>query len=584
MPPRVSVYDARPWTSSYGSIPPRLQPPRHRHLAQLVRESAHRFGAGRAFTACMPNGMHGSLTFADVDRFSDQFAVYLREVVGLEAGARVAVQMPNSLSYPIAAFGVFKAGCVLVNVNPLYTTEEMEKQLADSGAELLLIVDMFADKLTEILPRTAIRQVVVASVAQFFPQPVRTVLKGVLRYWNRVIPERKVPAVDLKEALESGRRALEDRRVDVAAFTARMEPDTVALLQYTGGTTGVAKGAMLTHSNLLWNVDQVVAMGRSHLVDGEETVLTALPLYHIFAFTVNLLSFFKVGGHNVLVPSPRPIRNLQRAVENYPVTWITGVNTLFNALLNEEWFSIYPPRRLKAAVAGGAALHAAVATRWLEVTGTPLVEGYGLTESSPLICFNPLSGRIKPGSIGVPVPETEVRLLDEDGKQAEAGEPGELVARGPQVMLGYWNRADETKRTVKRGWLHTGDVAVMDEDGYFRIVDRMKDMVNVSGFNVYPNEVEDCIARLGAVQEVGVIGVPDDKSGEAVCAYIVKRAALTTDEVRRYCKEHLAAYKVPKHVVFCDEIPKTPVGKVLRKDLRARYGRERLEEVKARVR
>lgn len=568
MPRRQSVYDTRPWLDSYGKIPKELPPPRHRHLAEMVRECAQRFSGQKAFTTCMPNGMYGTKTYKQIDEASDEFAVYLREVLGLKEGARVAVQLPNCLSYPIAAFGIFKAGCVLVNVNPLYTREEMEKQFNDSGAEALVIIDMFADKLTEILPRTKIRHVVSASVAQFFPQPVRSVLKGVLKYWNRVIPQIQVTHVNITHALAQGRQTLEEQQTDVAAYTQAVTPETVAVLQYTGGTTGVAKGAMLTHRNLLSNVDQVEAMGRTHITEGDETILTALPLYHIFAFTANLLSFYKVGGHNILVPSPRPIQNLQRALENYPVTWITGVNTLFNALLNEEWFKFYPPKHLRAAIAGGTALHAAVATRWQETTNTPLVEGYGLTESSPLLSFNPLDGKIKPGSIGFPVPETDIRLVDEKGKPVPLGEPGELAAKGPQIMLGYWNRDDETAKTLKNGWLYTGDIAVMDEDGYFRIVDRKKDMINVSGFNVYPNEVEDTIARMDAVHEVGVIGIEDEKSGEAVCAVIVPRDELTVDEVRAFCKKHLAAYKVPRRVEFREELPKTPIGKVLRKDLR----------------
>jgi long-chain acyl-CoA synthetase len=566
---RNSVYDDRPWLKSYGNIPKELPPPRHRNLAEMVRECSERFSDQKAFTTCMPNGMYGTRTFTQIDAMSDDFAVYLREVVGLEPGDRVAIQLPNCLSYPVAAFGVFKAGCVLVNVNPLYTADEMEKQFADSGAKALLIIDMFVDKLTQVLPKTQIHHVMVTSVAQFFPQPVRGVLKGVLKYWNRVIPKREVEAVAFGSALAQGRRVRSQEEVDVAAYTAGVGPQDVAVLQYTGGTTGVAKGAMLTHLNLLANVDQVEAMGRSHIEEGAECVLTALPLYHIFAFTANLLSFYKVGGHNILVPSPRPIQNLQRALENYPVTWITGVNTLFNALLNEEWFKVYPPKHLRAAIAGGTALHAAVATRWQEFTQTPLVEGYGLTESSPLLTFNPLDGKIKPGSIGFPVPETDIRLVDEEGYVVPMGEAGELCAKGPQIMLGYWNRPDETEKTLRDGWLHTGDIAVMDEDGYFQIVDRKKDMINVSGFNVYPNEVEDCIARMDAVHEVGVIGIPDEKSGEAVCAVIVKRDDLNEQEVRSFCREHLAAYKVPRKVEFREELPKTPIGKVLRKDLRA---------------
>lgn len=560
----------RPWTRHYrDGISAKLPPPEHANLAALISDSAERFAERRAFTSCMPNGMNGALSYAQVDAASDAFALYLREGLGLAPGSRVAVQLPNCLSYPVVVFGILKAGCVLVNTNPLYAAGEMIHQFHDSGAEALVIVDMFVDKLPEVLLHTAIRHVVVASLAQFFPPVVRQVVQAVLRYWNRVIPPCPVAATPLGEALAEGRRL--GQRVAVKDYWRDLAPESLAALQYTGGTTGIAKGAMLSHGNLLANVAQIEAMAGSHIGDGEECVLTALPLYHIFAFSVNLLAFFKHGAHNVLVPNPRPIQNLQRAIENYPVSWISGVNTLFNALLNEEWFTLYPPRKLRAAAAGGTALHAAVAERWEAITGTPLVEGYGLTESSPVISFNPLVGTRKPGSIGIPVPGTEVRLVDDNGAPVAQGEPGELTARGPQVMQGYWQQPEATAEALRDGWLHTGDVAAMDADGYLRIVDRKKDLILVSGFNVYPNEVEDCIALLDAVHEVGVIGVPDPDTGEAVRAYIVTRGALDREAVKAHCREQLARYKVPKQVAFVDELPKSPIGKVLRKDLRAQY-------------
>ena len=560
----------RPWTRHYrDGISAELPPPEHANLAALISDSAERFAERRAFTSCMPNGMNGALSYAQVDAASDAFALYLREGLGLDPGSRVAVQLPNCLSYPVVVFGILKAGCVLVNTNPLYAAGEMIHQFHDSGAEALVIVDMFVDKLPEVLPHTAIRHVVVASLAQFFPPVVRHVVQAVLRYWNRVIPPCPVKATPLGEALAEGKRL--GQGVAVKDYWRDLAPESLAALQYTGGTTGIAKGAMLSHGNLLANVAQIEAMAGSHIGDGEECVLTALPLYHIFAFSVNLLAFFKHGAHNVLVPNPRPIQNLQRAIENYPVSWISGVNTLFNALLNEEWFTLYPPRHLRAAAAGGTALHAAVAERWEAITGTPLVEGYGLTESSPVISFNPLVGVRKPGSIGIPVPGTEVRLVDDAGAPVAQGEPGELTARGPQVMQGYWQQPEATAEALRDGWLYTGDVAAMDADGYLRIVDRKKDLILVSGFNVYPNEVEDCIALLDAVHEVGVIGVPDPDTGEAVRAYIVTRGALDRDAVKAHCREQLARYKVPKQVAFVDELPKSPIGKVLRKDLRAEY-------------
>ena len=430
--------DPRPWLRHYGKdIPSELPPPTHPHLPARLREAAARFAGQMAFTTCMPNCMHGSLSYAQVNALSDDFAVYLRTVLGLPQGARVALQTPNTLSFPVVAFGILKAGCVLVNTNPLYTPSEMAHQFKDSGAEALVIVDMFADKLEDILVHTGIRQVIVAEVPQGFSVVPRAVIRGVMRWWNRTMPPVRVDHVRLGQALAEGAAARRDAGADLASFVQGVNHDTLALLQYTGGTTGVSKGAMLSHGNLLHNIDQAFAMGASHIERGKEVVLTALPLYHIFAFTFNLLCFFVAGARNVLVPSPRPIQNLQRAFDNHRITWVSGVNTLFNALMNEEWFTAFPPRHLKAAVAGGAALQHAVAARWQQVTGTRIAEGYGLTESSPVVCFNPLGGTHKPDSIGIPTPGTEVRLVDEEGRTVAPGEPGELTVRGPQVMQGY---------------------------------------------------------------------------------------------------------------------------------------------------
>ncbi len=571
----AAVYDLKPWIKHYGdAIAKELPPPRHSHLAEFIRAAEARHAKQIAFTTCMPNGMHGSLTYAQVAQHSDAFAVYLREIAGLAAGARVAVQTPNSLAYPVVAFGVLKAGCVLVNTNPLYTPTEMEHQFKDSGAEALVIVDMFANNLAQILQHTGITRVIVAQVPQFFSAIPRGVIRLVMKFWNKTLPKITVPHVRLEAALVEGAAAMQSKPIDITAYTRDQGADSLAALQYTGGTTGVSKGAMLTHGNLLSNLDQALAMGRSHIEDGKEVVLTALPLYHIFAFTFNLLCFYTSGARNILVPSPRPIQNLQRAFDNYKITWVSGVNTLFNALMNEEWFTMFPPKHLKAAVAGGAALQHAVAERWQRITRTRIAEGYGLTESSPVVCFNPIGGLQKPDSIGIPVPGTEVRLVDDAGRPAALGQSGEIVVRGPQVVSGYWNRPDETAKTLKDGWLYTGDIAVMDADGYFKIVDRKKDMILVSGFNVYPNEIEDTIAQMEEVLEVGVIGVPDERSGEAVRAYVVPFAAgLTEEAVREHCHRHLTDYKVPKTIQIRRELPKTPIGKILRRELRAEYER-----------
>lgn len=569
-----AAYDAKPWLHAYGkSIVAQLPPARYSSLGHLVSSACERFGDKKAFTCVVPNGMNGRLTYRELGEKSDAFAMYLREVCKLKAGDRVAVQLPNGLACPVVIFGVFKAGCVLVNTNPLYTASEMTHQFKDSGARVLVIVDMFADKLADVVPQTDIEHVVLASVSEMFPAVPNLIVRGVQKVWSKVlppIPQLKVPTVRFAMALEAGQAAALPG--GVKAYWQGIAASEIAALQYTGGTTGVSKGAMLTHANLMANIDQVLAMGRSHMGDNE-CVLTALPLYHIFAFVANLLTFADIGAHNILVPSPRPVQNLQRAIENYPITWITGVNTLFNGLLNEEWFTAFPPKHLKAAIAGGTALHNSVAQRWKAVTGTPVAEGFGLTECSPVVTFNPLSGVAKPDSVGVPVPGTEVRLVQDDGQPAVMGEPGELIVRGPQNMLGYWKREGDTSQVIKDGWLYTGDVGVMDNEGYFRIVDRKKDMVLVSGFNVYPNEVEDALAKMGAILEAAVVGIPDARSGEGVRAYVVRNpdfeGELTTAAIIAHCKTLLTDYKVPKSIVFRDDLPKTPVGKILRKDLKA---------------
>jgi long-chain acyl-CoA synthetase len=557
----------RPWLAHYpAGVSPDLADVPYRNLPELLLRASTAHADAIAFTQCMPNGMNGSLRYREVEAHADAFAAYLREVVGLKAGDRVAVQMPNCLSYPIVAFGVLKAGCVLVNTNPLYTPSEMIHQFSDSGAKVLVVIDMFADRVPEVLAATSIESVVTVKISEFFPPVVAAVVRVVQKVWNRSLPAITFEHTKFRSALARGR----ERRTDAAAaYLDGIGPDSLAALQYTGGTTGVSKGAMLSHGNLVSNTMQMLAMCDAFIREGKEIVLTALPLYHIFAFTVNLLGFYDRGARNILIPSPRPPSNLKRAFENYRITWLTGVNTLFNALLNERWFAETPPRHLVASAAGGMALHESVAERWRTVTGTPIVEGYGLTESSPVLSFNPLGGTVKDGSIGIPVPSTELRCVGDGDATVAAGEPGEILARGPQIMQGYWQRDADSKETLAGGWLHTGDIGVMDADGYFTIVDRKKDMVLVSGFNVYPNEVEEQIAAVPGVTEVGVIGVPDDKTGEAVRAYVVAGSPAATEaDILAHCREHLAAYKVPRTVVFVDELPKSPIGKILRRELR----------------
>lgn len=558
----------RPWLAHYPKeVPQTVDGSEFKHLPDLLTSSASKYSKQTAFTQVMPNGMNGSLSYAKIDSLSDDFACYLREVVGLKQGDRVAVQMPNCLAYPIVAFGVFKAGLVLVNTNPLYTGPEMVHQFSDSGAVALVVIDMFADRLEEVLPKTQIKTVVTVKISEFFPPIVAGVIRLVQRYWNRALPKITVEHTWFQAALSAGRKA--KATANSNSYLEGIDQGSVAALQYTGGTTGVSKGAMLSHGNLVMNTLQMIAHSGDGMRAGKEIVLTALPLYHIFAFTVNLLGFYHNGARNIIVPSPRPPSNLRRAFDNYKITWLSGVNTLFNALLNERWFQDAPPKHLHASAAGGMALQASVAERWRELTGTPIVEGYGLTESSPVITFNPLTGLAKDGTIGIPVPSTDVKCIDEDGNEVPVGEPGEIVAKGPQIMLGYWQRDDETAKTLQDGWLRTGDVAQMDEDGYFTIVDRKKDMILVSGFNVYPNEVEEQIAAVPGVLEVGVIGVPDEKSGEKVAAYVVaSHPAPSADDIIAHCRQGLAAYKIPASVTFVDELPKSPIGKILRRELR----------------
>jgi long-chain acyl-CoA synthetase len=558
-----------PWTKHYPSeVSPVLEKIPYANLPELIQAAVATYSKTKAFTQVMPNGMNGSLTFAQIDSYSDDFAAYLREVVGLKQGDRVAVQMPNCLAYPIVAFGIFKAGLVLVNTNPLYTAPEMVHQFSDSGAVALVVSDIFADRLTEVMAKTNVKTVVTVKISEFFPPIVAGIIRGVQRYWSRTLPKIAVPHTWFQQALAEGKKTKSSAAA--ASYLNGVTADSIAALQYTGGTTGVSKGAMLSHGNLVANTLQMIAHCGTGMRKGVEVVLTALPMYHIFAFTVNLLGFFHIGARNIIVPSPRPPSNLQRAFENYKVTWLTGVNTLFNALMNERWFSDSPPKHLRASAAGGMALQSSVAERWLKLTGTPLVEGYGLTESSPVLTFNPLTGLAKNGSIGIPVPSTELKCVDDNGKEVPIGQPGEIVARGPQIMLGYWQRPDETKNALSDGWLRTGDIAQMDADGYFTIVDRKKDMILVSGFNVYPNEVEDQIAAVPGVLEVGVIGAPDEKSGERVQAFVVaSKPAPTSEQIIAHCRQNLAAYKIPAEIIFVNELPKSPIGKILRRQLRA---------------
>ena len=536
-------------------------------MPAAIRAAATTYGPKAAFTLGLPNGSQGGLTYTEVDRRSDEFAVYLREVAGFKPGDRIAIQMPNCLAYPIAVFGVLKAGLIMVNTNPLYTPAEMVHQFSDSGAVGLVAIDLFAGKVAEVLPKTAIKTVIVVSIADLLAPLRRLLIRAVQKYVKKMVPPITFAHTAFPRALAAGADRIA-AGADPQLYAQTLNHDSIAALQYTGGTTGVAKGAVLTHGNLVANTTQSLEMWKPFLRLGDEVMLTALPLYHIFAFTANLMIFFVAGGRNILAPSPRPLSNLRVVMETEPITWFTGVNTLFAGLMHEEWFKARTNWQLRGSVAGGMALVPVIGERWEAMTKTPIYQGYGLTETSPVATLNPFQ-RPKRAAIGVPVPGTDVKFVNAEGQVVPFGEVGELWIKGPQVMQGYWQRPDETARSLNDGWLATGDIAVMDDEGYIEIVDRKKDMILVSGFNVYPNEVEATLAEHPGVVDSAVVGVPDDETGEIVVAFVVtKDPALTEDDLRQHCKKTLTNYKVPRLVVFRTDLPKTNVGKVLRKDLR----------------
>jgi len=560
------IYDSRPWLKYFsGTKKPDIDMAAgYQSYGEMVSDASRTHGKNPAFTTCLPAGISGTLSFDKVEKYSNQFAAYLRFTLNLKKGDRVAIQSPNCLAYPIFLFGAAKAGCAIVNINPLYTPAEMEFALKDSGAKLLLIIDMFANKLEKVLPHTEVKTVLLHNIAEFFP-PLRKWLVKTVQRRKKMLPPCLVPHVAFASALENGEAQLAEGRSPIE-WQVRL--DDLLALQYTGGTTGRPKGAMLTHRNLVANGAQSFNNLQQNLVPNL-VAMTPLPMYHIFALGVCGV-LYRVGAHNILIPSPRPVANLRKAFEKFNIQFMCGVNTLYAGLLNEEWFRQHPPQSLKTAIGGGAAIQDAVAIRWKEVVGERLIQGYGLTETSPTVTTNPIDGPEKLGSIGLPGASTYVRIVDDQGNAVPLGERGELIVKGPQVMTGYWQQPDETAIALRDGWLYTGDIATMDDDGFFYIVDRKKDMVLVSGFNVYPTEVEEVLAKHPGILEAGVVGVPNEETGEAVIAYVVKRdAALSEADIRKHCREFLTPYKIPKSVIFASELPKTPVGKILRKDLRA---------------
>jgi len=547
----------RPWLSQYPpGVPAEIDVAEYQSVRDVFEESCRTYAKRPAFT-CMGR----QITFADLDALSSTFGGWLQSV-GCTRGTRIALMMPNILQYPICVFGALRAGCTVVNVNPLYTARELEHQLIDSGAEVIVVVENFARTLSQAIARTRIRQVIVTSIGELLAAKGR-VVDLVLRRVKRMVPPWTLPgAIRFTDAMKAGRkRAL--TRIPIGH-------DDIAFLQYTGGTTGVAKGAMLLHRNIVANLLQARAWLRPFLDGRREVILTPLPLYHIFSLTANCLVFMSIGGENVLITNPRDIRGMVKTMRGSRFTAMTGVNTLFNALLNNERFRRLDFSAFRLTLGGGMAVQEAVAKRWKEITGVPLIEAYGLTETSPAATMNPLDLPQFNGSIGLPIPSTDIVLRDDAGRDVKPGEPGEICIKGPQVMAGYWQRPDETaKAMTPDGYFMSGDIGTMDERGYIRIVDRKKDMILVSGFNVYPNEIEGIVAMHDGVLECAAVGIPDRKSGEAVKLFVVRKdVGLTAPALLSHCRRHLAGYKCPREIEFRSDLPKSNVGKILRRKLR----------------
>jgi long-chain acyl-CoA synthetase len=547
-----------PWHKQYpASVDREVNYEAYSSIVDLFDESVKKFGSSVAFE-CMGKTM----TYSELDKLSMQFANYLIQSLKLEKGSRVAIQMPNILQYPVAMFGALRAGMVVVNTNPLYTPSEMKHQFNDSGADVIVIVENFAANLEKIRSEIQAKHIVTTELGDLLGGLKGFIVNAVVKHVKKIVPAFSIPgSVSFKNTLAKG-----------AAFTfkpVKLNLSEPAFLQYTGGTTGVSKGAELTHGNIVANMQQISAWMKPKLRDREEIVITALPLYHIFALTVNCLAMLKIGAHNVLITNPRDMKAFIGELAKKKFTVITGVNTLFNGLLNQDAFKALDFSALKIAVGGGMAVQKATAEKWKSLTGVPLAEGYGLTETSPVASCNAIDGTERIGTIGVPLPNTEIMIADDFGNSLPIGERGEIFIKGPQVMKGYWNRPEETANVMHGDWFKSGDIGVMDTDGFVKIVDRKKEMILVSGFNVYPNEVEDSIASCPGVIEVGVIGMPDPKSTEKVVAYVVRKEdSLTPEKVIQHCKNSLTNYKVPKEVYFTDELPKSNVGKILRRKIK----------------
>jgi len=550
----------RPWLENYpAGVPEQIDVSQYASVPAVLEEAFTRFSDRPAFAS-----FGRQLSYGQIDEMSRQFAGYLTGVLKLGKGDRIAIMMPNVLQYPIALFGALRAGLVVVNTNPMYTARELKHQLEDAGARAIVVLDNFAGTLQHVVAETQVQHVITTGIGDLLGFPKGPLINFVLKHVKKMVPAFDLPqAVRFRDALARG-----------AAHPLQpvtLTHDDIAFLQYTGGTTGVAKGAMLTHGNMVANMLQAAAwIGTDLVKPGEEVIITALPLYHIFSLTANGLVFMRLGGLNWLITNPRDMPGFVKELRKSGFTALTGVNTLFNGLLNTPGFSELDFSKLHLTLGGGMAVQRAVAERWKKITGCTLAEAYGLTETSPAVCINPLDLKEYNGSIGLPVPSTNVAIWSEDGTPLPVGEVGELMVHGPQVMKGYWNRPDETAKVLGAdGWLHTGDIAKMDANGYFYIVDRKKDMILVSGFNVYPNEVEDAVMAHPGVLEVAAVGVPDEHSGEVVKLFVVRKDPnLTEEALKQFCRENLTGYKRPKLIEFRDSLPKSNVGKILRRELR----------------
>lgn len=546
-----------PWLQNYPKgVNFEIDPDKYGSLVELMEECFEKYDDLIAY-----ENFGTSVSFRKLDKLSTQFASFLQNEAGLKPGDRIALQMPNLLQYPVALFGAMRAGCIVVNTNPLYTGREMEYQFKDAGIRAIVILANFADNLEKVLSKLSVETVIVTQIGDLLGFPKKPVVNFVVKHIKKMVPAFNIPnAISFNDALSKGKNHPFSKP--------EIEGKDVAFLQYTGGTTGVSKGAMLTHRNMVANMEQISEWMKPLLVEREETVVTALPMYHIFALTVNCLAFLKIGARNLLITNPRDMKAFLKDLKKHKFSVFTGVNTLFNGLMNQPEFKNLDFSGLKISVGGGMAVQKVVAERWQEITGVTLAEGYGLTETAPVLTCNPIDGNEKIGTIGLPLPGTAIKLMDNDGNEVPEGSEGEICVKGPQVMPGYWRNSKETELVFRKGWFLTGDIGKMDKDGYFKIVDRKKDMINISGFNVYPNEIENVIAAHPKVLEVGAVGTMDENGLETIKVFIVKRdPGLTREELIAYCRENMTAYKVPKLIEFRKELPKSNIGKILRRAL-----------------